>query len=135
MVDFIDRAILIGLGLEKKLKELVTELEKKGRESKEKADTSRQGGEELSPAQQLENVIVEDVTKTLKDLLMVLKEGKEKLTGVISSSTEELAERLNLATREELEVVKEMAQLAREKVDELEKKLETLEKKAKKHMD
>ncbi len=135
MVDFIDRAILIGLGLEQKLKELVSELEKKGKESKKKEGEAAEKGEELSAPQKLENVIVEDVTKTIRDMLSILKEGKERLTGVISSSTEDIAEKLNLATREELEIVKEMAQVAREKVDELEKKLEAIEKKAKKHKD
>ena len=130
MVDFIDRAILIGLGLEEKLKELVGELERKGKRSRKKEEEAGTE-EELSAKERLENVIVEDLTKTIRDMLSILKEGKERLSGVISSSTEEIAERLNLATREELDIVKELAQVAREKVDELEKRLEALEKKGK----
>ncbi len=134
MVDFIDRAILIGLGLEQKLKELVSELEKKGKESKGREEGGREA-EGLSATQRFENVMVEDVTRTIRDMLSILKDGKDRLTGAISSSTEDIAEKLNLATREELEIVKEMAQVAREKVDELEKKVEALEKKTKKHKD
>ncbi len=133
MVDFIDRAILIGLGLEQKLKELVSELEKKGKESKGAEEAEKAEG--LSATQRFENIMVEDVTRTIRDMLSILKDGKDRLTSVISSSTEDIAEKLNLATREELEIVKEMAQVAREKVDELEKKVEALEKKTKKHKD
>ncbi|MEE9614360.1 MAG: hypothetical protein V3W31_05320 [Thermodesulfobacteriota bacterium] len=124
MADFIDRAILIGTGLEKKLKELVKELEESG-----KGEEGEEG--ELPGGKKLENKVVDEGVKAVKDLLTVLREGKEKFEKELLCSTESLADKLNVATMSELDVVKEMARVAREKVDGLEKRVKTLEGKKK----
>ncbi|MBI5561040.1 MAG: accessory factor UbiK family protein [Deltaproteobacteria bacterium] len=122
MEDFVDRAINIGLGLEKKIKELMEELEKKG-------GSSGEGEGELPPGKRLENRVVEDSVKAIRELLSALKGGKERLKGGMEDAAQRLSGKLNLATKEELDIVKEMARLAREKVDKLEKRLKELEEK------
>ena len=126
MADFLDRAILMGMGLEKKLRELMEELEKKGKEEGKEAKE-----EGLPPKKRLENKLVEDGVKAIRELLCTLKDSKERLGKDISGGAEKVAERLNLATRDELDIVKEMARLSREKVDLLEKRIKELEEKGK----
>jgi len=134
MTDFIDKAMLIGVGLEKKIKELMVELEKKGKEERREGAVAAEG-EGLGPGQRFENRIVEDGVKAVRELLSVLREGKARVEGEACEAAEGLTTKLHLATTEELEVVKEMARVAREKVDALEKRLDELEGKRKKSKD
>ncbi len=131
MVDIIDKAILIGMGMEKKIKEFLDEMQKLG-----KADLSKEarekGAEELPPKKQFENMVVEESVKCIKELLSTLKSTKEKLEEEILGSSERVLDKMHVATKEDVETVKEMARIAREKVDELEKKLKELEEKKKK---
>ncbi|MBI5599264.1 MAG: accessory factor UbiK family protein [Deltaproteobacteria bacterium] len=121
MENFVDRAINIGMGLEKKFREVLEELEGRGKGTEAKA-----GEEKLPPKQRLENRLVEDGVKAVKELLKVLKEGRDKIEGDVASATEKLSGKLNLATKDDLDVVKEMARVAREKVDRLEKTVNEL---------
>ena len=117
-MEFIDKAILIGTGLEKKIKELLVELEEKG-----KAETK-----EGQPAKErLENRVVEDGIKAVKELLCVLREGKDRIESEVVEGAESLTGKLNLATASDLEEVKELARSAREKTDKLEKRVKKLE--------
>ncbi len=118
MAEFIDKAILIGTGLEKKIKELVVELEEKG-----KAEAK----EGQPPKERIENRVVEDGIKAVKELLSVLREGKDRIESEVVEGAESLTRKLNLASGEELETVKEMARTAREKTDKLEKRVKKLE--------
>ena len=127
MADVIEKAILIGAGIEKKLKDILNEFEESGR--KEKGGAGR--SEELPPSQSFQNRLVEEASKAVKDILSVLKESRTKVEGEVSSITESVADKLGLATKDDLEIVKEMARVAREKVDALEKKLEAMEHKGK----
>jgi BMFP domain-containing protein YqiC len=126
MADFIDRAILIVMGLEKKTKELLEELAEAGKKE------AGEGEEGLEPGKVAKNRLVDEGTKVTKDLLELLKECKEKLGKSCTEAAESLVEKLHMATKNELETVKEMARVAREKVDKLEKKLKELEKTEKK---
>lgn len=126
MADLIDKAILIGIGLEKKAKEVLDDLQKAGKTEKA-AEGEAAAHEDLTPKQLIENKVVEDGVKALKEFLGVVKSAKEKLDREFSTSSEKVLERLNVPSVNELEIVKEMARIAREKVDRLEKKVEELE--------
>ncbi|MCK4739365.1 MAG: hypothetical protein KAT46_05395 [Deltaproteobacteria bacterium] len=123
MTDFLDKAILLGLGVEKKLKDIASEFSGDG--DTETKDS--EGEEKLPPRERLENAIVSDGTAAIKELITLLKEGKDKVENEFLSGTESLGEKLNIATKVELDTVKEMARVAREKVDSLEKRLDKLE--------
>ena len=135
MTDMMDRLITVGMGLEKRAREVLEGLEDVGKEVKKATDEKVEGtedatteGEDLSARKKLENRLVDDGVKVMTEFVSLLTECKTKFTGEASSTSETLMEKMNVATRDELEVVKEMARVAREKVDELEKKVETLEK-------
>lgn len=129
MADLIDKAILIGIGLEKKAKEALEELQKAGKSAKEadEAGAGEKASGELTPKQLIENKVVEDGVSVLKEFLGVVKSAREKLEKDVSSSSGKVLEKLNVPTSDELDIVKEMARVAREKVDRLEKKVEELE--------
>jgi len=126
MADVIEKAILIGAGVEKKLKDILNEFEESGK--KERGGASQA---DLPPSQSFQNRLVEEASKAVKDILSVLKESRTKVEGEVSSAAESIADKLGLATKDDLEIVKEMARVAREKVDALEKKLEAIEHKGK----
>ncbi|MBZ0220508.1 MAG: accessory factor UbiK family protein [Candidatus Methylomirabilis sp.] len=122
MADLLDKAILIGMGLERKAREVLEELEKSGKGSKEAT-----GEAGLPPREAVENRVVDEGVRALKEFLSVVSSAKEKLEKEVTSSSGKVFEKLNVATQDELEVVKEMARLAREKVDKLEKRVSDLE--------
>lgn len=132
MPDFIDRAILIVMGLEKKVKGVMDELADEGRTEVDGAEGDAAEGEDLPLHKKAENKIVEEGVKALQELRGVLREGKERFEKEVIKNASALVETLNVATRSELDTVKEMARVAREKVDALEKKIKDFEKKKKK---
>lgn len=130
MADLLDKAILIGLGLEKKAKEVLEELQQAGKNAQGPAPAE---GEGLSAKQAVENKLVEDGVKVLKEFLSVIKSTKEKIEKDVSGSSEKVFEKLNLATQSDIEIVKEMARIAREKTDKLEKRVAELEERIEKN--
>ncbi len=139
MTDIIDKAIEVGMGLEKKAKEVLDELQKSGEAAKkEKAAESPKGPKatgapgDLSTAQVVENKVVEEGVKALKEFLCIINTVKEKLGREFIAGSGKLAEGLHVATEDDIDVVREMARVAREKVDELEKRMEALEARLKK---
>lgn len=123
MADIFDKAILIGIGLEKKAKEVIDELQRAGKES-----TAEKGeGPDLTARQAAENKVVDEGVKALKEFLSVIQAGKERLEKEVSASSEKVLERLNVATQNDIDIIKEMARVAREKVDRLEKRVQELE--------
>ncbi len=124
MSDLIDKAILIGLGLEKKAKETLDELERAGKAGV----AAPAAGEPLSPKQAVENKVVEEGIKTLKDFLGLVKTAKEKLDKEVTAGSGKVLGKLNVATQEDIEVVKEMIRVSREKIENLDKRLAELEK-------
>lgn len=123
MTDILDKAILIGIGLEKRAKDILNELASEGKEAK-----TGEGGE-LPPKQELENKLVEEGTKVVRELIASVKAGKEKVDKEIEEAVQHLLEKFKVATRDDIEIIEKMAQVAREKVDALEKRIERLEKK------
>ena len=123
MSDILDKAILIGIGLEKRLKDTLNELASEGKEAK-----TGEGGE-LPPKQELENKLVEEGTKVVRELIATVKAGKEKVDKEIEEAVQHLLEKFKVATKDDMEIIEKMAQIAREKVDKLEKRIEKLEKK------
>jgi len=124
MTDILDKAILIGIGLEKRAKDILNELASEGKEAKPPE------GEGLPPKQELENKLVEEGTKMVRELVATVKAGKEKVDKEIEEAVHHLLEKFKVATKDDMEIIEKMAQVAREKVDKLEKRIEELEKKS-----
>ncbi|MBI5047803.1 MAG: accessory factor UbiK family protein [Deltaproteobacteria bacterium] len=124
MTDILDKAILIGLGLEKRVKDALNELASEGKEAK-----TGEGGE-LPPKQELENKLVDEGVKAVRELIATVKGGKEKVDKEIQEVVERLLEKCKVATKDDMEIIEKMAQVAREKVDALEKRMEELEKRS-----
>ena len=124
MTDILDKAILIGLGLEKRVKDALNKLVSEGKEAK-----TGEGGE-LPPKQELENKLVDEGVKAVRELVATVKAGKEKVDKEIEEAVKHLLEKFKVATKDDMEIIEKMAQVAREKVDKLEKRIEELEKKA-----
>lgn len=120
MSDLLDKAILIGMGLEKKAKEVLDELENAGK-------SKAAGQEGLPPRQAAENKVVDEGVRALKEFVTVVKGAKEKLEKEFSTGSEKVFGKLNVATQADLEVVLEMARVAREKIDKIEKRVAELE--------
>src|SRR3972149_7621128 len=117
MTDILDKAILIGIGLEKRAKDILNELASEGKEAK----TGEEG--ELPPKQELENKLVEEGTKVVRELIASVKAGKEKVDKEIEEAVQHLLEKFKVATKDDMEIIEKMAQVAREKVDVLEKRV------------
>ncbi len=140
MADILDKVITLGIGLEKKAMEALDELEGLGKvevkkeeelEAKERAE-GEEGDEKLGAKKEFENRLVDGGVKAISELISLLKECREKVEGEVRGSSGKVAEKLNMANKDELDVVMEMARIAREKVDGLEKRVAALEGKKKK---
>ena len=127
MSDLLDKAVLIGMGLEKKAKEALEELERSGKEATDARAAAGPSAPGLSAKQVIENKVVEDAVKVLKDLLSAITTGKDKFEKEAQAAAERVMERLSVPTRTEVDVIKEMARISREKVDLLERRVEELE--------
>ena len=121
MTDILDKAILIGLGLEQRVKDALNELVSEGKEAK-----TGEGGE-LPPKQELENKLVDEGVKAVRELVATVKAGKEKVDKEIEEAVKHLLEKFKVATKDDMEIIEKMAQVAREKVDVLEKRVAELE--------
>lgn len=135
MTDMLDKVLLIGMGLDKKIKEVISDLQKSGESDggpKEKSGGGDKGDDGLTPRQSVENKIVDEGTAVVKELLSVVDNAKTRIEEELSANSGKIRGRLNVAGVEEIEVVKEMARLAREKVDSLEKRVTKLESQLKK---
>jgi len=129
MADMIDQAILLGIGLEKRVKKVLNELSEEGKS--EEGKSTEEGDEKtaLPPRKDLENRLVEEGIKAIKELISSAKSGKERVDNDVQEAMGKLLERTGVATKDDIEIIEKMAQVAREKVDALEKKIEELEKK------
>lgn len=125
MADLLDKAILIGIGLEKKAKEVLGDLQQAGKEAK--ASAAGEGAEPLTSKETVENKVVEEGVKALSEFLNVIRSVKSKIESEVQSSSGKVFDKLHIATEDDIEVVREMARIAREKVDSLEKRVEELE--------
>ncbi len=129
MSDMLDNILLVGMGLETKVKEALEELRKSGKgEGGEDGGEKKEGGDGgLTPKQVVENKIVDEGIGIVKELLCVVDGAKTRIEEEISANSGRIRTKLHAADSEEIEVIKEMARLAREKVDTLEKRVDELE--------
>jgi BMFP domain-containing protein YqiC len=146
MTDIFDKAMQVGMGIEKKAREVIEELQKAGKaeaegregvEGAEGAEGAEGGGEgaegeggALPTRHAAENKVVEEGIKVLRELTSAARGIKEKLEGEIEGSGGKVLERLHVPTADDVEVIREMARIARERVEELEKRVCDLEEKA-----
>lgn len=117
MADILDKAVSLGFGIGEKVKEKVDELIEAGEKAK--------GG--LGAAKEAENRFVEDSVKLISETLKHANVAKEKAESLAVEIAEGLADKLKLATKDELDVVEKLALIAREKVEALEKRVKALE--------
>ncbi len=141
MSDFFDKALLLGAGLEKKLKELACELDPTDKDCKtdnkgetkegsegSTAATDRLGATDgLGAKERIENRLVTEGVRGIKELVSLIKDGKDKVDGEVSGIADTIADRMGLATTSELTTVKEMARVARERADNAEASLKKTE--------
>lgn len=118
MADILDKAMSLGIGIGEKVKEKVDELIEAG----EKAKSSG-----LGAAKEAENRFVDEAVKLVSETLKQANVAKDKAESLAVEIAEGLADKLKLATQDELEVVKKLALIAREKAEALEKRVEALE--------
>jgi len=127
MSDILDSILLVGMGIEKKVKESLDDLRKSGQsEGGEEADDG-EGKKGLSPKQRVENKLVGDGIGVVKEILSVVDGAKTRIEEEIESNSGRIRGKLHAADSDEIEVIKEMARVAREKVDVLEKRVNELE--------
>jgi BMFP domain-containing protein YqiC len=124
MADIIDRAILFGMGIEKKLKGLIDEVVEDGKGKEREVGKEAQ----LPPRKELENRLVEEGVHLIREAIATARGGKEKVEKEIQEIVERFLDRCKVTTRDDIEVIQKMAQVAREKVDSLEKRIKKLEK-------
>ncbi len=128
MTDILDKFITLGIGLEKKATEALGELEKLGKEAIEEEEAGEEeGGEGLGAKKKFENRLVDHGVKAIGEFIAILKDCRVKAEGDLRDSGEKVMDKLHMASKDELEVAIEMARVAREKVDELEKRIAVLE--------
>jgi BMFP domain-containing protein YqiC len=131
MADLMDKVIEVGFEIEKLAKEKLDGF-KRSREAaaKGKSEPGPEGGgneTELTSRQVMENKVVDEGRKVLKEVFSAVNTLKERLGKEITTGSASVADKLHVATDDELDVVKEMARVAREKVDKLEKRVAKLE--------
>lgn len=118
MADILDKAMSLGVGIGEKVKEKVDELIEAGEKAKV-------GG--LGAVKEAENRFVDEAVKLVSETLKQANVTKEKAESLAVEIAEGLADKLKLATKDELDVVKKLALIAREKAEALEKRVKTLE--------
>ncbi len=118
MAEIVDKAILLGLGIENKVKEMVNELVEVG----EKAKSSG-----LGAVKEAENRFVDEAVKVVSETMKHANVAKDKAESMAVEIAEGLADKLKLATKDELDVVEKLALIAREKAEALEKRVKALE--------
>ncbi len=132
MADIFDKALLVGMGIEKKAREVLEELQSAGRAETEAKAAGGEGGEGaegegIPPKHAAENKVVEEGVKVLRELTAAARGIKEKLESEFTDTGGKVLDRLHVPNADEVEVIKEMARVAREKVEELEKRVFELE--------
>lgn len=118
MADILDKAMSLGIGIGEKVKEKVDELIEAGEKAKDSG---------LGAAKEAENRFVDEAVKLVSETLKHANVAKDKAESLAVEIAEGVADKLKLATQDELEVVKKLALIAREKAEALEKRVEALE--------
>ncbi len=103
---------------------MTEKLIEEGKSGKEEGE-----GSKLPPRKELENKLVEEGVKIIGGLINLLKSGRDKVDEDIDEAVSWVIKRCKVVTRDDIDVIEKMAQVARERVDTLEKRVEELEKK------
>lgn len=127
MTDILDKFITLGIGLEKKAREALDELEKLGEKEIADEEAREEKGEGVGAKKEFENRLVDHGVRAIGEFVAILKDCRVKAEGDLKDSGEKVMDKLHVASKDELEVAIEMARVAREKVDELEKRIAALE--------
>ena len=126
MADMLDKFITLGIGLEKKATEALGELEKIGKEAVDEEE-AKEDSEGLGAKKELENRLVDNGVKVIGEFIALLKDCRKSAEGGVRGSSEKVMDKLHMASTEDVEVIREIARIAREKVDALEKRVTALE--------
>lgn len=118
MAGLIDKALLAGLGVEKRAKKRINALMKEGEKEIE---------EGLDMKEDFENKLVENIVNVVGAGLKKVGVAKKEVDHVAESVAEDLAERLKIVTLDDLDVVEKLVMKNREKVSALEKRIKKLE--------
>lgn len=118
MADILDKAMSLGVGIGEKIKEKVDELIEAGEKAK---------GEGLGASKEAENRFVDEAVKVVSEALKQANVAKDKAESLAVEIAEGIADKLKLATKDELDVVEKLALIAREKAEALEKRVRALE--------
>lgn len=118
MAGLIDKALLAGLGIEKRAKKKFNALAREGNKEIE---------EGLDMKEDFENKLVENIVNVVGAGLKKVGGAKKEIDHVAESIAEDLAERLKIVTLDDLDVVEKLVMKNREKVNKLEKQIKKLE--------
>ena len=118
MADILEKAVYLGLGIGEKVKEKVDELIEAGEKTK---------GGGLGAVKEAENRFVDEAVKVVSETLKHANVAKDKAGSMAVEIAEGLADKLKLATKDELDVVEKLALIAREKAEAMEKRVAALE--------
>ncbi|MDH3974055.1 MAG: accessory factor UbiK family protein [Deltaproteobacteria bacterium] len=118
MAGLIDKALLAGLGIEKRAKKRFNTLAREGNKEIE---------EGLDMKEDFENKLVENIVNVVGAGLKKVGVAKKEIDHVAASIAEDLAERLKIVTLDDLDVVEKLVMKNREKVGKLEKQIKKLE--------
>lgn len=122
MAEIVDKAVYLGLGIGEKIKDVVNDLAEAGERAR--------SGEGLGAVKEAENKFVDEAVKFISETLKQANVAKEKAESLTVEIAEGVADKLKLATKDELDVVEKLALIAREKIDALEKRVKALEDKS-----
>jgi len=118
MGGVLDKVLLAGLGIEHKVKEKINELAKEGKVEAE---------EGLGMKEDMENKLVENIVDVLGGGLKKVGVAKKEIDAVIVSLAEDIAEKLQIVTVDEVDVLEKLLMKNREKTAGLEKRVKKLE--------
>ncbi len=80
---------------------------------------------------QKDNKFFEDIARVATGAAGGFMDMKRELEGMVSAQLEKILQRMNLVTKEEFDTLQAMLAKSRQEQDELKKRLDALEKKAK----
>lgn len=118
MGGLIDKALLAGMGIEKRAKKKFNALAREGNKEIE---------EGLDMKEDFENKLVENIVNVVGAGLKKVGVAKKEVDQLAGSIAEDLAERLKIVTLDDLDVVEKLVMKNREKVSSLEKRVRKLE--------
>ncbi len=118
MGGMLDKVLLAGLGIEHKVKEKINGLANEGNDEE---------GEGLGMKEDIENRLVENIVEAVGGGLKKVGLAKKEVDAVLASIAEDIAEKLQIVTVDEFDVLEKLLMKNREKTDKMEKRIKKLE--------